>query len=972
MRGFGDAGDFPLAVARARQIVYFEIKNIAMRGPTLALLFSFLLVLPPRTLAAPVVLHVAPGGDDAGPGTVARPLGSLAGARDAIRAMKRAGALAGPVEVVFRPGTYAITGPVEFTPEDSGTESAPITYRGADPPEWPGGPGAILSGGRRIAGWVREGGHLVATLPEAAAGEWHFNQLYVNGHRRPRARGPNAGRYFRPSRALPGSDARWGIVYAGEEFRRWPNLDDVSVVIFSSWYTSAHFIEALDEARREVRFTAKGPRAFDQYEPNPRYYIENVFEYLDEPGEWFLDRGAGKLHYIPLPGEAAGTLEAFAPAVRLPDLPPDQRIGHLLHFRGEPEKGGLIRHLTFRDLAFRHTDAVLRRDVSSSRQAEPGRNASIYARGLCESAFENCEIAQAGEHGIFLHDGSCSNAIRGCLIHDLGGGGILCGGNWRWGKGEETHAGLTPSDPMPPEVVGNVIENNLIRDGGHVFLGIHGVWLGHASGHRIARNEISDLPYSGISVGWDWGGKPSTAHHNIIEKNRIHRIGLGMLNDLAGIYTLGDSPGTVIRNNLIHDIAGYESPVSYIVSAGIYMDMSSGHISVTDNIVHGVVNCGFFFHENPAVACENNIFAHFTHRERGGKRREDACVWAMFDMRRGEVGSTFRKNIVYGDVTNLVHLRIQGEAKGDVPPIRIDENCYRGAPGAAPTFVVERGAKRETLALDAWRALGHDGGSVFGEPGFADAGAKNFTLGADAAARKVGFRPIDVAGVGLVGDAAWCALPAAFPPRRPDPPTDYVPAPKPKALALDEGYEEVRPDFVPEAAEGPIKVVATGGAGGSEQCLQFNDRPGLERAWWPCRVYSELEMREGKVDLSFDFLMPSKNPAAFLVEFRDWSDELRAGPKVLLLPAGELRAGAFAQPFPRDRWCHLAIRFALGEGAPKDYTLTLEAPGAQPVTKALPFANKAFSTLTWFGLLMPEETVGAVRIDNLRLTRKFP
>lgn len=934
------------------------------RSAAFSLLFLF--ALPCARCAAPITLHVATGGNDGDPGTEARPLGSVVGARDAIRAMKKAGPLPGPVDVVLAPGIYPIAEPIVFAPEDSGTAAAPITYRGANEPRWPGGPDTVISGGRRITGWRKEGDHLVVALPDVAGGSWYFTQLYVNGHRRTRARGPRAGQYFRPARALPGSDARWGIVYAGDEFGPWPNIRDVNVVIFSSWFTTTHYIEGLDAKAKTVRFTAKGERDFDQYEPNPRYYIENVLEYLDEPGEWFLDRTSGELRYIPLPGETAANLEAFAPAVRVPDAAPMERFGHLVHFRGEPEQGRLIHHLAFRNIAFRHTDAVLRRDVAGCRQAEVGRNASIYARGLCDSVFENVEIAQAGEHGIFLHDGSCSNAIRHCLIHDLGGGGILAGGIWRWGQGHATYAGLKPGDPMPPEVVGNAIENNLIRDGGHVFHGIHGVWLGHASHHRVAHNEISDLPYSGISVGWDWGGKPSTAHDNVIEHNHIHRIGLGALNDLAGIYTLGDSPGTVIRNNLIHDVAGYESPVSYIVSTGIYMDMSSGHIAVTDNIVHHVINCGFFFHENPAIACENNIFAHFAHRGRGGKRREDACVWAMFDVRRGDTGSTFRRNILYGDVPSLFHLRVQGEPGTDAAPIQIDANCYHTG-AAKPTFTVEGDKGRRTVSLDDWRASGHDAASIFGDPGFVDPSANNFALRPDAAARKVGFRPIDTSRVGLEGDGAWRALPASFPARVADPPTDYRPAPKAKTLALDEDYEGVKPDYVPEAANGPIRVIAAGGAHGSRHCLQFGDRPGLDKVWWPCRVYDDLEMTRGTVCLSLDFLMPERNPAAFLVEFRDWRDRLLAGPKVLLLPSGELRAGAFVQAFPRDQWCHLEIRFALGAGAEPTYTLTLEAPGSPPVTKTLPCANKDFATLTWFGLLMPEERPGTIRIDNLRL-----
>lgn len=929
-------------------------------------ILSVLLLTAASCAAAPVTLHVAPHGCDANPGTAQEPFATLVRARDAIRTMKRGGPLPGPVEVVLAPGIYPIGEPIVFTPEDSGTGAAPITYRGQAPAAWPAAPQAVLSGGRRITGWRRDGAELVAVLPDVAAGRWAFTQLYVNGHRRTRARGPNAGAYFRPARALPGSDARWGLIYAGDEFRRWSNLDDVVVVVFSSWFTTSHFIEKLDQGAKTVRFTAKGERVFDHYEPNPRYYVENVREYLDEPGEWFLDRPTGTLRYRPLPGETPETLEVFAPAVRLPETSPMERLGQLLHFRGEPESGRAVEHLVFRDLALRHTDALFRRDVAGSRQAENGRNAVVYARGLCRSTFEDLEIAQAGEHALFLHDGCCDNAVRRCHLHDLGAGGILAGGTWRWGQGHPTYAGVKRIEDAPPPVTGNVFDNNCIHDGGYVFHGIHGVWLGHASGCRITHNEISDLPYSGVSVGWDWSGKPSTAHDNLIAQNHIHRIGLGMLNDMAGIYTLGDSPGTVIRNNLIHDVCGYESPVSYVVAAGIYLDMSSGHIRVVNNVVHDVVNCGFFFHGNRAITCENNVFARMAHRTRGEKQPADACVWATFDTGRGQTGSTFRHNIVNGDAPSLFLLRVQGP--GD--PLRIEENCYGLPRGAEPRFTIQAGNERRGVSLAEWKAAGHDAGSRFGEPGFVDPAQNDFRLRPDAPARKLGIASIELAEVGLCGPAGWRTMPASFTPRRSDPPSTYRPA-APPPLVLCETYEDVMPGYVPEGAKGPIAVIARPGDDG-QHVLKFNDRPGLERRYWPIRSYDDLDFREGRVGLEFDFLLPEKTPGAMHVELRDWRNELRAGPRVDILPGGQLRAGKFTASLPQGAWCHLRIAFGLGRSATDGYTLTLERPGSEPVAQTIPYADRGFEVLTWLGFFMPDEKPGAFLMDNLKFQVTLP
>ena len=943
-------------------------KRFPMQRPILySLTFSFAITIPLH--AAPATLHVAPDGDNANPGTLEKPLAGLAGARDAIRKRKKDGALAGPVEVVFAPGVYRLEEPVVFTPEDSGTADAPILYRGAGAPRVPGAPAAVISGGRRIEGWARAGDFFKAPVPEAKGEDgWHFTQLYVNGHRRPRARGPNAGAYFRPVRALPGSDSRWGFQFRGDEFRRWPNLDDVNVVCFSSWFTTTHFIETLDEQRKTVRFTAHTERPFDYYEPAQRYYIENVREYLDAPGEWFLDREEGALLYLPLPDETPETLDAWAPVVRRPrDLDPLERIGQLLHFRGDPEAGRPVEYLEFRDLAFRHTDAFFSHAYGGSRQAAPGRDAAIYARGLCHAVFENVEVAQTGEHAIFLHDGSCHNTIRHCLIHDLGAGGVLCGGNWRWGtRGHATHAAFQRIEDAPPPVTHNVIENNIIRDGGYVFHGIHGVWLGHASHHSIRHNEISDLTYSGISAGWDWSGKESTAHHNAIEFNHIHRIGLGVLNDLAGIYTLGQSPGSTVRHNLIHDIRGYESPVSYIVSAGIYHDMSSAHFVTTHNVIHHVVNCGFFYHENAAITCENNVFAHFTHRERKGKQRPDACVWAMFDLRRGDVGSTFRKNILYGDVRSLFNYRVQGAPEeGGPPPIRIDRNAYRIAPGARPEITIEEN-ERCAVPLKEWQAAGFDRDSLFGDPGFVDAANNDFSLREDAPARDLGIESIEVSGVGLTGEESWRRLPDSFPPRKEDPPTDYVPEPLPP-LSLDETYEFEKVGYVPENAQGPISVIDHQAAAGRHS-LKFSNRPGLDRPYWPIRSYTELLFEKGEVKVSFDFKQNEKQPAWLRLELRDWreKEKLIAGPRIDILPDGMIKAGNFSHPIPKDAWCHLELSCRLGGEADDHYLLRLALPGAAPVEQTLPCAARGFRVLTWFGLMMPDEEPGTIFLDNLR------
>ena len=179
-----------------------------------------------------------------------------------------------------------------------------------------------------------------------------------------------------------------------------------------------------------------------------------------------------------------------------------------------------------------------------------------------------------GEHAIRFRAGSTHNRVERCHIHDLGGGGVYIG------EGTE--------EPIPQNIAvsHNTADNCFIHDGGHLFHGSHGVFIGRSSYNNITHNEISNFDYTGIAVGWSWGFDESTAHHNKIDFNHIHHIGNGSgLSDMGGIYTLGISPGTTERNNHIHDI--YHYPYCSHGS-GIYLDEGSSDMLVENNVVHHV------------------------------------------------------------------------------------------------------------------------------------------------------------------------------------------------------------------------------------------------------------------------------------------------------------------------------------------------------------------------------------------------
>ena len=371
------------------------------------------------------LLYVSTAGRDTWSGTLPAPNAAdsdgpfltVARARDALRERRRAGTLKNvPVTVFLRGGRYALREPLRFTPEDSGTAEAPVTYR-----SFPG-ERAVLSGGRPITGeWRRSPGkpYWEVVVPEARDGQWLFHSLFVNGMSRERARRPNWNqKVFRGEGRAPGEDPRLAFTYfPGDIDPSWTDLTNVDLVLLGSWTPTLHKIREVVPERRLVRFDSTYTRTVDAYEKNFRYYVANVFEALDAPGEWYLNRRTGVLYYYPLPGEDLRKAEVIAPVLK----------SRIIELAGDVPAGRFVEHLRFEDLEIRHVDGDLLRYNGTYRQGHMFLDAAVYATGLRSSAFVNCELAQLGEYAIELAEGCRDNRIEHCHIWDIGAGALQIG-----------------------------------------------------------------------------------------------------------------------------------------------------------------------------------------------------------------------------------------------------------------------------------------------------------------------------------------------------------------------------------------------------------------------------------------------------------------------------------------------------------------------------------------------------------------
>ncbi len=654
---------------------------------------------------------VSPTGDDTWSGTLAEknaeatdgPFATFARAQRAVRELMRSERKQ-PVLVLFRGGTYELTEPITLKPANSGTASAPVTYA-AYPGEQP-----IFSGGKQITTkWERnENGSWTTKVKTTKHYEWFFQQLFVNGRRAIRARTPNDG-YFYTEGTLPGLDpknkdryddrARQGFRYKPGDIQRWQYPGDVNVVVFHSWTVSRHWIDSIDETNHIIRFTNKTGWPFSFFEEKQRYYIENCPEALDAPGEWHLDRWAGTLTYIPRAGEDVPTAEFIAPVLH-----------QLMVFDGDRVNGEYVQHLHFKGLAFRHTSWEISREQCGDNQGFANLASAISADGTRYVEFTDCEIAQTGEYAIHFNRGCSHNRFVNGHLHDLGAGGVRIG---------TTDRELSPRDISEH----NVVDNCLIHDGGQVFPAGIGVLVGKASYTTVSHNDIHDFDYSGVNVGWHWGyEKYPSAHHNIIEFNHIYNIGRGRLSDMAGIYTLGNSPGTVLRNNHIHDVQAM-----IYGGNGMYNDSLCAHVLMENNIVHRCNDSAYHLNHGTYNVLRNNILAFAKTAEVTTSNGDDPPPTI-----------TVERNIIYTTLPRMHAYEMMWKAKN----YAFDYNLYYRTGGESFDWPGDR-------TFEQWQEwTGQDKHSIIADPLFVDPENGDFTLKPGSPAEKIGFVPIDTSMIG--------------------------------------------------------------------------------------------------------------------------------------------------------------------------------------------------------------------------------
>lgn len=436
----------------------------------------------------------------------------------------------------------------------------------------------IISGSIEIKGWsVLSNGIWKAHVPFAVRQDNLPDQLYVNGRRATRARTPNTGMFI-----LEGTNNEGGLLGAvleENDYKLVGNIQDNDaplLSIFRRWAVSKYYLSKYNSVKRTLSFKDMAFPSSNQLKRGNGLVIENTFESMDVRGEWCVDK-EGTIYYFPKEDETIENSEFRMPIVeRLFEIGTNSN-----------DNTGVV----FKNIIFEHTSFGIPPEGCNYDQAASPMSAAIEADEVNNIIFDKCEFRNISNYGIWFRQRCSNSSVINSYFHNLGAGAIKIGSLSR-----KTIDSTTVTKRI-------TIENNIIFHYGELMESAVGIILFHASDCKITHNDIHYGEYTAISLGWMWGYGYSPSKRNEVAYNKISHIGSGMLYDLGGIYTLGESEGTYIHHNIISDVK-----VKNADGWGLYLDEGTTGIIAENNVIERCTS-GFHQHYGSNNIICNNIFS---------------------------------------------------------------------------------------------------------------------------------------------------------------------------------------------------------------------------------------------------------------------------------------------------------------------------------------------------------------------------
>ena len=555
-------------------------------------------------------IYVSPKGSDANIGSKDQPLATVSAALRKARELRRLNdaSISDGIHIILRGGVYVLHETIFIRAEDAGTGDSPTFIEAA------AGEQPVLSGGVMINGWKKllsqktglsaaaKGNLWMADVPMVNGELFEFRQLWVNDVKAVRAKSVNGDGMLRILNWSKKDESCW---IPTPRFPLLSSAAGVELFIHQWWAIAMLRIKKMEVHGDSTQLFFHQPESKIQNEHpwpapwlsketgNSAFYLVNALQFLDEPGEWFLDIVNRKIYYWPRNGEnllAASVIAPYLETLVKVEGTIDRPVTNILfngisfqhtgwlrpsHFGHVPHQAGM-----YMTEAYKLRPAGTKEKPGLDNQAWVGRPAAAVEISFADyTGFENCRFEHLASTGLDYHKGVHNNVVKGNLFKDIGGTALLAG--VYSDAGHEIHLPYHPKDER--EVCGGMlIHNNLITDATNEDWSCVGIGLGYTRNSVIENNEVENVSYSGISMGWGWSPAPNAMKNNKIVGNSIHHYGKHNY-DCSGIYTLSAQPGSVISDNYIDSI--YKAPYAHLPSHWFYLytDEGSSGITVRNN-----------------------------------------------------------------------------------------------------------------------------------------------------------------------------------------------------------------------------------------------------------------------------------------------------------------------------------------------------------------------------------------------------
>jgi hypothetical protein len=543
--------------------------------PTLLAAAAIGIGVPSASAAtAPIVYSVAPNGQ--GSTCSAQAPCALLTAQTKVR--QATSTMTTDIDVVLADGTYRLSGPLTFDSAagDSATGGHTITYGAAS------GAHPVISGGQQVTGWSQgSGGVWSATVPAGT----DTRQLYVDGVRANRASGSVATTFTRTAT---------GYTTSNTTLAGWQNISNVEFVYNVGWTQMRCGVASVSGTTVTMQQPCFDNSTKKQYGVNADLpsSIENAKELLNNPGEFYLDKPAHTLYYLPREGQQMSTAD-----VEIPNL---QNV-----ITGNGTASNPLRGLTLSGLTveyggwtspnasdgFSEVQANMRLTGANAWQYQgscdrfsttdpgtcpygnwtmtPGNVTFSYTNGL---TLTGNTFQHLGAAGLQLGQGVTNSSITGNAFTDISGNGVEIGNG--------TDANPTDVTVLP---TGNTVADNWIHNVAVEYTGGVGIFQGYTVNDTITHNQINNVPYSGISSNWGWGRTATKTSGNKITNNLVFDY-MQQRSDGGGVYVLGQegtslAGGLLISGNVIRGAGGG--------GHAIYTDGGSQYVTMTGNAAYG-------------------------------------------------------------------------------------------------------------------------------------------------------------------------------------------------------------------------------------------------------------------------------------------------------------------------------------------------------------------------------------------------